>query len=153
MTDATFSISSSAFPEGGRIPRQFTCDGPNVSPPISWIGAPSDALALVLILDDPDAHGFVHWVLFNVEATATGSLPTGMSASPDAPPQGAIGVGGAGYTGPCPPSGTHHYDFRMLALDAMLPLAGTPSSGDVLAAAEGHVLAEAHLTATYERGG
>jgi hypothetical protein len=153
MTDTTFSISSPAFTEGGRIPQQFTCDGPDTSPPISWIGTPPDAKALALIVDDPDASGFVHWVLFNVEATASGSLPTGMSASPDAPPQGTNSMGRVGYSGPCPPSGTHRYDFRLLALDTMLPLAGAPRSGDVLAAAEGHVLAEAHLTATYQRGG
>jgi Raf kinase inhibitor-like YbhB/YbcL family protein len=153
MTGSTFSISSSEISEGGRIPRRFTCDGPNTSPPLSWAGAPSDAKALALILDDPDANGFVHWVLFNVEATATGSLPTGFSASPDAPPQGMNGAGGTGYTGPCPPSGTHRYNFRLLALDEMLPLAGTPRSADVLVAAEGHVLAEARLAATYQRGG
>ena len=150
---ATFTLTSPAFAEGGPIPRQHACDGQDASPPLSWAGVPSDALALALVVDDPDASGFVHWVLFNLGATASGSIPTGYSASPDAAPQGRNGFGRTGYGGPCPPSGTHHYRFRLFALDAALPLAGTPTAGQVLGASGGHVLAEAWLTGTYRRGG
>ncbi len=147
-----FSLTSPAFAEGGAIPREHTCDGRDASPPLSWSGAPANSASLALVVDDPDAGGFVHWVLFNLTASATGSIPAGYSASPDAAPQGRNGFGRTGYGGPCPPSGTHHYVFRLLALDVALPLAGTPAAADVLAAADGHVLAEARLTGTYRRG-
>lgn len=150
---STFTLTSPAFAEGGSIPRQHTCDGQDASPPLSWSEAPADAASLALVMDDPDAGGFVHWVAFNIAPSATGSLPAGASASPDAAPQGRNGFGRIGYGGPCPPSGTHHYVFRLLALDAMLPLAGAPSESEVLGAAEGHVLAEARLSGTYRRGG
>ena len=84
----TFTVSSPDFSEDGAIPRRHTCDGEDVSPALSWEGAPDDTLSLALILDDPDARGFAHWVLFDVAPGATGALPAGYSASPDAPPQG-----------------------------------------------------------------
>jgi Raf kinase inhibitor-like YbhB/YbcL family protein len=149
---ATFTLTSPVFAEGGAIPREHTCDGRDASPPLSWVGAPANAVSLALVMDDPDAGGFVHWVLFNLAASATGSLPAGYSASPDAAPQGRNDFGRTGYGGPCPPSGTHRYAFRLLALDAMLQLAGTPSAAQVLAAASGRVLAEATLTGNYRRG-
>ena len=149
---ATFSLTSPAFAEGGSIPRQHTCDGQDASPPLSWSDAPAEATSLALVVDDPDAGGFVHWVAFNMAASASGSLPAGYSASPDAAPQGRNGFGRIGYGGPCPPSGSHRYVFRLLALDAMLPLAGAPSERQVLAAADSHVLAEARLSGTYRRG-
>ena len=150
---ATFTLTSPAFAEGGSIPRQHTCDGQDASPPLSWSDVPPDAAALALVMDDPDAGGFVHWVLFNLDTTATGSIPMGYSASPDAAPQGRNDFGRTGYGGPCPPSGTHHYVFRLLALDTELPLAGTPSAAQLQGAAQGHVLGEARLTGTYRRGG
>jgi Raf kinase inhibitor-like YbhB/YbcL family protein len=150
---ATFTLTSPAFVEGDAIPRQHSCDGQNASPPLSWDGAPGEAVSLALVMDDPDAGGFVHWVVFNVDASASGSLPAGLAVSPDSPPQGRNSFGRVGYGGPCPPSGSHRYAFRLLALDTMLPLAGTPSAADLLGAADGHVLAEARLTGTYRRGG
>jgi Raf kinase inhibitor-like YbhB/YbcL family protein len=149
---SSFDLTSSAFGDGDSIPRLFTCDGDNASPPLAWSGAPDATTTFALIVDDPDARGFVHWVVFNVAASATGELARGVSASPDAPPQGRNSFGNVGYGGPCPPSGTHHYVFRLLALDAELALTGTPSAEEVLAAAEGHVLADTRLTATYTRG-
>ena len=104
-------------------------------------------------MDDPDAGGFVHWVAFNVAPTVGAGLKTGVTASDDAVPQGRNSFGRVGYGGPCPPSGTHHYVFRVLALDAALPLTGTPTAKQVLAAADGHILAEAKLTGTYRKGG
>ena len=151
--NGTFRLESSEFDEGGAIPRRYSCDGEDVSPPLSWSGAPGDSAALALVVDDPDAGGFVHWVVFDMTASATGSLSAGWSKSPDAPPQGTNGFGRTGYGGPCPPSGTHRYAFRLLALDQALALSGTPTAEQVLDAADGHILAEAHLTGTYTRGG
>jgi Raf kinase inhibitor-like YbhB/YbcL family protein len=149
---ASLSLSSLEFTEGGAIPRRFTCDGDDVSPPLEWSGAPPESAALALIMDDPDARGFVHWVAFDVPALATGSLPAGWS-SQAASPQGANSFGRVGYGGPCPPSGTHRYVFRLLALDSPLELSGSPTADDVRDAVAGHILAEASLTGTYRRGG
>jgi hypothetical protein len=146
------SLTSSEFTEGGAIPRRFTCDGDDVSPPLEWSGAPSDTAALALIMDDPDARGFIHWVAFDIPASASGSLPTGWSSAAESP-QGTNSFGRIGYGGPCPPSGTHRYVFRLLALDAELQLSGSPKAQDVLDAADAHVLGDASLTGTYRRGG
>jgi hypothetical protein len=148
-----FTLSSPDFDEGGSIPRRYACDGDNASPPLAWSGAPGDAAAMALVMDDPDAGGFVHWVMFNMTASASGSLSAGWSKSPDAPPQGTNGFGRVGYGGPCPPSGTHRYVFRLLALGEELALSGSPTARQMLDAAAGHVLDEARLTGTYRRGG
>jgi Raf kinase inhibitor-like YbhB/YbcL family protein len=148
-----FTLTSGAFADGGPIPRTYACDGQDTSPPLAWAGAPARSVTLAMVMTDPDAGGFVHWVFFNVEASATGAFPAGFSASPDGPAEGTNSFGRVGYGGPCPPSGTHRYVFRLLALDATLPLTGAPSAKQVLAAADGHVLAEATLTGTYRRGG
>lgn len=150
--DVPFRLASTAFGDGGPIPRRFTCDGENVSPDLTWSGAPDGTAAFALIVDDPDARGFIHWVVYDMTGSASGGLAEGISASPDAPPQGINNFrGGIGWGGPCPPSGTHHYRFRLLALDQMLELTGTPSAEEVLRAADGHILAEASLTGTYKR--
>jgi len=104
-------------------------------------------------MDDPDASGFVHWVVFDMTASASGSLSAGWSRSPDAPPQGTNSFGRVGYGGPCPPGGTHRYVFRLLALGELLALSGAPTAQQVLDAAAGHILGEARLTGTYKRGG
>ena len=147
-----FTLTSTAFTEGGAIPRKFSCDGTNVSPALNWTGAPDAAKSLALIVDDPDARGFVHWVVFNITASGTGGLAEAVSASPDAPPQGRSSFGKVGWGGPCPPSGTHHYRFTLLALDTTLSLTGAPTADEVRRAAEGHVLGQAVLTGTYRRG-
>ena len=152
MMDTTFRLSSTAFPDGGAIPRQFSCDGDDVSPDLEWEGAPADTAVFALIVEDPDARGFIHWVAYNVTASASGGLAEGVSTSPDAPPQGTNGFGRVGWAGPCPPSGEHRYVFRLLALDAPLELAGAPRASDVLSAASGHVLDEARLTGRFRRG-
>jgi Raf kinase inhibitor-like YbhB/YbcL family protein len=147
------TLSSPDFAEGQPIPRRFACDGDDASPPLSWSGAPGDTASLALVMDDPDAGGFVHWVVFDMTASASGSLPAGWSRSPDAPPQGTNSFGRVGYGGPCPPSGSHRYVFRLLALDRELALAGAPTAREVLDAANGHTLAQATLTGTYRKGG
>jgi Raf kinase inhibitor-like YbhB/YbcL family protein len=147
-----FTLTSTAFKEGGAIPRQFSCDGDNISPDLNWEGVPDDAASLALIVDDPDARGFVHWVVFDMTASQSGGLPEGVGASPDAPPQGINGRGQIGWFGPCPPSGTHHYVFTLYALDEPLNLPGAPKADEVRAAADGHTVAQTTLTGTFKRG-
>ena len=147
----TFTLSSPDFSDGSPIPPRHTCDGEDVSPALSWEGAPEGTESLALILDDPDARGFAHWVLFDVAPGATGDLPAGLAASPDAPPQGLNGFGRPGYAGPCPPSGSHRYVFALYALDTLLGLPGAPRADEVRQAMRGHLLAEARLTGSYRR--
>ena len=146
-----FSLTSGAFTNGAAIPKRYTCDGPDVSPALEWTGAPDGTVSLALIVDDPDARGFVHWVAFDLPGATTGRLPEGYSRSPDASPQGTNGFGRIGYGGPCPPSGTHRYVFTLYALDRMLGLTGAPRADAVRAAMKGHVLQETTLTGTYRR--
>lgn len=151
MSPEPFTLTSTAFHDGGVVPRRFTCDGEDVSPDIAWSGAPDGTRALVLIVIDPDARDFVHWLVYDMTGSPAGGLPLGISSSPDAPPQGTNGFGKRGYGGPCPPSGTHHYRFTVSALDKVLELTGTPRVDALRTAMAGHVLAEATLTATYHR--
>jgi Raf kinase inhibitor-like YbhB/YbcL family protein len=147
----TFRLTSPAFDDGAAIPRKFSCDGEDVSPTLEWSDAPDDTTALALIVDDPDARGFIHWVVFDMVGSQTGGLAEGVSSSPDAPTQGTNDFGRIGWGGPCPPSGTHRYRFTLYALDALLGLTGTPTASDLSAAMEGHIVGQAELTATYTR--
>lgn len=151
MQVRSFSLISSAFTEGGPIPRRLTCDGENVSPDLTWSDAPEGTRALALVVTDPDARDFIHWIAYDLTGTPSGGLPAAVSASPDAPPQGTNSFGKTGYGGPCPPSGTHRYVFALHALDAPLELAGAPRINELEAAMAGHVLARATLTGTYHR--
>jgi Raf kinase inhibitor-like YbhB/YbcL family protein len=151
MQEPTFSLSSTAFEEDGAIPRRHTCDGEDASPDLTWAGAPDGTMALALIVTDPDARAFVHWIAFDLTGTPSGGLPTAVSSSPDAPPQGTNGFGRAGYGGPCPPSGTHRYVFTLIALDQALGLTGAPRLEAVERAMDGHVLARATLRGNYHR--
>ena len=153
MTETTFRLVSTAFSEGGEIPTRFTCDDEDVSPDLTWEGAPPTTGALALVVDDPDARGWVHWVVFDLTGTSSGGLAEGISTSPDGPPQGTNDFGRVGWGGPCPPSGEHRYMFRLLALDGPLALTGAPRAAEVLAAAEGHVVGEARLAGRYRRRG
>jgi hypothetical protein len=147
----TFELTSPAFAAGAEIPRKYTCDGDDVSPALEWHDAPDDAAALALIVDDPDARGWIHWVLFDMDASQTGGVAEGVSASPDAPAQGVNDFDRLGWGGPCPPSGTHRYRFTLFALDALLALPDAPKAGAVRAAMEGHVVDQAELVAGYTR--
>ena len=148
-------ITSSVFSEGEMIPTRYTCDWPDVSPDLAWSGVPETALSLALICDDPDAPmgTWVHWVLFNIPADASG-LPT--EISPDATLEngalhGTNDFGRLGYGGPCPPGGTHRYFFKLYALDTELDLASGITKAQLLEAMEGHILAEGQLMGTYQR--
>jgi hypothetical protein len=148
-------IESAAFPDGGLVPRAYTCDGRDVSPPLSWTGVPAGAQTLALICDDPDAPGktWVHWVLFDLPVSV-GDLPEGVP--PDREVHG--GLHGTndfrkiGYGGPCPPSGTHRYYFKLYALDSALLLPAGATKAQVERAMEGQILAQASLMGRYSRG-
>lgn len=149
-------IESSAFPDGGAIPRQFTCDGRDASPSLSWSGAPPGAKSLALICDDPDAPAgvWVHWVLFDLPP-ATANLPEAVPTTPKLASGGVQGkndFGNIGYGGPCPPGGTHRYEFKLYALDTDIKLPAGATKAQLVKAMEGHVLAEAKLTGKYTRG-
>lgn len=146
-----FQLTSPAIKAGAEIPRKYTCDGEDVSPPLEWRDAPDDTAAMALIVDDPDARGWIHWVVFDVDGSQSGGLAEGIAASPDAPAQGTNDFRKIGWGGPCPPSGTHRYRFTLYALDQALGLAGTPTADEVRSAMQGHVLDDAELEAAYTR--
>lgn len=141
-------LTSPAFELEATIPVRYTCDGDDLSPELRITSIPEDAVALVLIMDDPDAPvgTWDHWVAYDF--APVGSIPENV---------GDLGTAGlnswkqTGYGGPCPPSGTHRYFFRILALDAPLGLAEGADKSTVLVASEGHVLAEASLMGTFAR--
>jgi len=149
-------LTSSAFSEGSPIPKRYTCDGEDLSPPLKWSGAPQNAKSLALICDDPDAPAgtWVHWVLYNVPATTT-ELPEGMPTSEvvlGGAQQGVNDFRRVGYGGPCPPRGSpHRYFFRLYALDITLNLKPRASKQGVVSAMQGHILAEGQLMGTYRR--
>ncbi len=148
-------LTSTAFGNGQAIPRKYSCDGPDVSPPLSWSGVPEGTAAFALICDDPDAPAgtWVHWVYFDIPATA-GGLPEGVPKD-EKPKTG--GVQGSndfrriGYGGPCPPGGRHRYYFKLYALDAPLGLDPGAAKSAVESAMQGHVLADTQLMGTYTR--
>lgn len=144
-----FTISSSAFAEGGPIPTDYTCDGANTPIPLAWSGVPAGTAELALVMDDPDARGYVHWVVVGIPPGAAGL--GGEAGLPEGARDGRR-TGGVGYTGPCPPSGTHHYVFTLYALSAPLPSSATPTADEVRQAAANSTLAMATLTGTYRRG-
>lgn len=142
------TVTSPAFEEQGTIPVEFTCDGENVSPPLEINDIPDGTVALVLIIDDPDAPAGIwdHWVEYDIAPTA--EIPRAAGSIGTA---GLNSWGTTGYGGPCPPSGTHRYVHQAYALDAESGLAGGATKDEVLAAIEGHVLASAELTGLYAR--
>jgi Raf kinase inhibitor-like YbhB/YbcL family protein len=148
---AGFVLISPSFAEGGAIPIKHSCDGQDLSPALSWDGAPKGTAMFALIVDDTDAGGFIHWVAYNIAGGPGGGLAEGVPAA-GPPQQGRNGFGRTGYGGPCPPSGTHSYRFTLYALSQPLPLHGTPGAGDVRSAmATGVLLGQTTLVGTYTR--
>jgi Raf kinase inhibitor-like YbhB/YbcL family protein len=148
-------LNSLAFTDGTMIPSRYTCDGQNVSPPLEWTNTPTGTKSFALISDDPDAPSgtWVHWVIFNIPANET---KLDENIRPEKELKNGIRQGnntwpGIGYGGPCPPSGTHRYYFKLYALDAMLDLKPGATKSQLLKAMEGHVLAEARLIGKYKR--
>ena len=166
----TIALHSPAFADGGMIPREFTCDGADRSPPLEWSGVPASARALVLICDDPDAPmgTFSHWVVVGMKPELKGfkegvppesSVPAdsaiaieGHTESNSPAIQGKNDFGKVGYGGPCPPGGTHRYFFRLYALDRPLDHGSSDlTRDDVLKAIKGHIVAEGRLIGRYTR--
>jgi Raf kinase inhibitor-like YbhB/YbcL family protein len=148
-------LTSPAFEAGGMIPAKYTCDGPDVSPSLRWANPPAGIKSFALIADDPDAPvgTWVHWVLWNIPADAGGldeNLPKTASL-PSGAQQGTTDFRRIGYGGPCPPSGTHRYYFKLYALDTMLELPSSATKRDLEGAMHGHILGQAELMGQYRR--
>lgn len=145
----TMELKSPAFEHGGNIPSEYTCDGKNVSPPLVIEGTPKEAESLALVMDDPDAPGstFDHWLVWNIapdtEEVSEAEQPEGVGGEND--------FGNLDYGGPCPPSGTHSYQFKIYALDTELELEEGSTKSELEQAIEGHVLAKDLLIGNYSR--
>lgn len=150
------ALISSSFEHDGPISKKYTCDGEDISPELSWEGAPKGTETYALIVDDPDAPGrvFTHWVVYNIPGSVTG-FEEGMSAFEivkAGASQGKNDFGQTGYGGPCPPPGkAHHYHFRLYAIDGILDIPSGLSKSTVLNAMKGHVLAETEIVGLYKR--
>jgi Raf kinase inhibitor-like YbhB/YbcL family protein len=153
------TLNSAAFKQNGHIPSKYTCEGDNVSPPLEWDGVPEGAKSLVLIIDDPDAPDpkapqrvWVHWVAYNIPPE-TKSLPedAGKAGLPQGTALGMNDFKKAEYGGPCPPIGRHRYFPKLYALDVFLDLRGA-TRPQIEHAMQGHVLANAELIGTYQKG-
>jgi len=149
------TVTSAAFSEGSMIPRRYTCDGQDVSPPLAWTGVPEATRSLALICDDPDAPvgTWVHWVLFNIPADTQelpGSIPPEKTIASGAK-HGTNDFGKLGYGGPCPPGGTHRYYFKLYALDTEISLESGITKAQLLKAMKGHIVAEGQLMGKYKR--
>lgn len=150
-----FTLQSEAISHEGEIPVQYTCDGEDSSPPLAWGEPPEGTEALALIMDDPDAPAgtWVHWVIFNIPAESRELAPA-ISDDPNPPTGGIHGNnswGRLGYGGPCPPSGTHRYFFKLYALGSTLDLEPGVTKDQVLQAMSGQILAQAELMGTFGR--
>jgi Raf kinase inhibitor-like YbhB/YbcL family protein len=152
----SFTISSTAFTNGGDIPKKFTCDGADVSPPLSWTDAPAKTGAFAIIADDPDAPAgiWTHWLIYDLPANRTELEENVIKADrlPNGSHQGRNDFRKLGYGGPCPPAGTpHRYVFKIYALDSKLNLAPGSTKQELEQAMQGHVLAKGELIGKYGR--
>jgi len=145
-------IISSAFKDNELIPQKYTCDGENISPPLSFINVPEETKSLVLIVDDPDAPDdtFVHWLLWNIrpqtKKIVENSLPEGAVS-------GKTSAGGTGYVGPCPPSGLHRYFFKLYAMDNTLDLPAESEKQQLEEEMIGHIIQKAQIIGMYKKTG
>jgi Raf kinase inhibitor-like YbhB/YbcL family protein len=155
----TMKLTSTAFASEGSIPARYTCDGTNVSPPLTWTNVPAGTKSLALVVTDPDAPDpkapkmtWVHWVLYDLLADTTGlreAIP--VKGLPAATLEGSNDWGRTGYGGPCPPIGRHRYILTLYALDTVLADLDKPTRAKLLAAMKDHVLGTAELIGTYQR--
>jgi Raf kinase inhibitor-like YbhB/YbcL family protein len=153
--EMALELTSTAYGEGEEVPVRYTCYGEDISPPLAWTGVPEGTVTFLLVFDDPDAPGgtWDHWIRFDIPATTTSldeEQPAGDELA-DGSRHGANSWGRTDYGGPCPPSGTHRYVFKLFALDTALGLPPGAGKADLLEAIEGHVLGEAELLGTYAR--
>ncbi|MEW6253440.1 MAG: YbhB/YbcL family Raf kinase inhibitor-like protein [Planctomycetota bacterium] len=160
LTTSELNVTSPAFTPNARIPPRYTGEGPDVSPALAWSGVAGGAPVFGLVMDDPDAprpEPWVHWVIYKIPGSTTGLAEnvekTPRPAQPAGVVQGKNTWGRAGYGGPMPPPGhgTHHYHFRLYALDAPLNAGPGLSKDELLKAMQGHVIGEGELVGTYER--
>jgi len=149
-TIMNLTLSSTAFEHEGTIPSKYTCDGEDINPPLKIEGVPEGTQSLTLIVDDPDAPAgtWVHWILFGMSPEVT-EIPE--NTVPESASEGVNSWDKHEYGGPCPPSGTHRYFFKLYALDTKLALAAGATKAELEQAMEGHILAETVLMGTYER--
>lgn len=143
-------ITSPAFKNNELIPPKYTCDGENINPSLEFSGVPENAKSLVLIMDDPDAPAgtFIHWIIWNIGPSMPGIKENSV---PNEAEEGVTSFGKNGYGGPCPHTGTHHYFFKLYALDAKLDLSPNADKTELEKAMEGHILAQAELIGLYSR--
>jgi Raf kinase inhibitor-like YbhB/YbcL family protein len=150
------TVSSAAFAQDGQVPVMYTCDGANVSPPLSWTTPPPGTASIAILVTDPDAPSgtFIHWAAYNIPPGTRG-IPAGArgkTALPAGSVEGTNDMGGTGYWGPCPPGGRpHHYHFTVYALDTPLTLGGKRDGRMLGEAIEGHVLAHGEVAGIYSR--
>jgi Raf kinase inhibitor-like YbhB/YbcL family protein len=155
IPDLPFTLTSTAFTEGEVIPDQYTfslggqCDGANLSPELTWIGAPADTQSYAVIVNDPDGGDWAHWVQFNIPGDGT-ALPEA-AEGPDIGVKGRNDFGELGYGGPCPPGGTHRYIFTLYALDTTLSASEGATRSEVEKAMADHILGQAQLTGLRSR--
>ncbi len=145
---ATLTVTSAAFSNGGNIPAKYTCEGQSINPPLKVAHIPAGAKSLAIIVHDPDAPlagGFYHWVAWNLPTD--GDIPENFKASA----QGLNGAGKPGYMGPCPPTGSHRYHFKVYALDVQLQLPANTDHAALEKAMQGHILAEGILLGLYDK--
>lgn len=149
------TLTSTAFAHQGAIPKRYTCDGNDTSPPLAWQGVPDNAKSLVLIVDDPDAPDpaaprvtWVHWLLYDLPPH-DGGLPEAASELPSGTHIGVNDWHRSAYGGPCPPVGQHRYFHKLYALDIVLPDLGKPHKTQLEKAMQGHIVAQAELIGTY----
>lgn len=156
-SDMTFQLTSDAFASGQSIPAKYSCVGRNISPALTWTDPPAGTQSFALIVDDPDAPfgTWVHWVLYNIKPDRR-ELPedlpiTGKNIDPEAIFVGKNSSGKIGYDGPCPPSGTHRYYFKLYALDTLISLLPGASKEQLLKEMDGHLLAQTELMGTFSK--
>ena len=151
----SIQITSTAFVEGGMIPKIYTCEGKDISVPLAWKNLPANTKSIALINDDPDAPmgTWVHWLIYNIPPTETGlkeAIPS-EKLLPNGTKQGTTDFRRVGYGGPCPPSGIHRYFFKLYALDKMLELEAGATKGQLLTGMEGHILGKGQLIGKYKK--
>ncbi len=156
--EGSMRITSTAFTHQGAIPTIYTCKGKDISPPLAWTDIPTGAKSLTLVVDDPDAPDpaapkmtWVHWVLYNLPAANNG-LPEGVKTLPEGTKEGVNDWKRTGYGGPCPPIGRHRYFHKLYALDVVLADLKHPTKAKLEEAMKGHIIGEAQLMGTYQKG-
>jgi hypothetical protein len=158
-TAISFILTSAVFSPQGEIPSKYTCEGRNISPPLSWQGVPANTKSFVLIVDDPDAPDpknpkmtWVHWLLYNIPSNVT-SLKEQIENLPKGTAEGLNDWRKTGYGGPCPPIGRHRYFHKIYALDTQLAGLTNPNKAQLEKAMQGHILGHAELVGTYMKAG